>query len=364
MSTRTGIEWTDCTWNPVTGCTRVSDGCNSCYAVGMTHRLEAMGQTARYGGLTVKNPKGDRHFNGQVRTHADALMIPLAWKKPRKVFVNSMSDLFHKDVPFEFIDRVFAVMALTTRHTYQILTKRPERMAEYLNHVSRQPHPHAVDQINNCETATCIDVERDCVEIPGQHPGDHWCQSARMADMPWPLPNVWLGTSVEDQAAADKRIPELLKCPANVRFLSCEPLLGPVNLHEIRLPDKYIKGEVTEPKIDCLRRWCDDNYYQIDRIIDWVIVGGESGPGARPLETAWARSIVEQCRAAGVACFVKQLGSQPYASDWEGCSPPMRLKDKKGGDPAEWPEDLRVREFPSASPRLRGPSSSGTEASR
>jgi protein gp37 len=131
MAATSSIEWTDTTWNPVSGCTRASAGCDNCYAVTMTHRLEAMGQ-AKYSGLTVLNAKGGRHFNGVVRTHDDSLAIPLKWRKPRRVFVNSMSDPFHKDVPFDFIDQVFAVMALTPQHTYQVLTKRPERMAEYL----------------------------------------------------------------------------------------------------------------------------------------------------------------------------------------------------------------------------------------
>jgi protein gp37 len=330
MAATSSIEWTDTTWNPVSGCTRASAGCDNCYAVTMTHRLEAMGQ-AKYSGLTVLNAKGGRHFNGVVRTHDDSLAIPLKWRKPRRVFVNSMSDLFHKDVPFDFIDKVFAVMALTPQHTYQILTKRPERMAEYFTRDDRH---------NQIELAA---------EVVGPRRGDpamggkHWFR-------PLPFHNVWLGTSVENQQAADERIPHLLKCPAAVRFLSMEPLLGATNLI-----GPWQKAQRTS------------DYTTATANIHWVIVGGESGPKARPMNVEWARSIVRQCKAAGVPVFVKQMGARielanDKASEWgrggdvlgweaeiphyQGELEIARLEDSKGGDPAEWPEDMRVREFP------------------
>lgn len=311
------IEWTDATWNPVSGCTRVSAGCDHCYAVLMTHRLEAMGQS-KYAGLTVLNPKGDRHFNGVVRTHHDALAVPTQWRKPRGVFVNSMADLFHDEVPFDFIDQVFAVMAVCPQHTFQILTKRPERMAEYL----ATGEPNRLEEI---------------------YAAWHSVSGSPAEAEDWPLPNVWLGTSVEDQAAADARIPHLLRCPAAVRFLSCEPLLG--QLEDILLP-AAIDHE-------------DD-----DRYIDWVIVGGESGRDARPCDIAWIRSIVAESREAGVPVFVKQLGCEWFQheddfqpDEWPSgdarlwvdeatLSTGLVLRHPKGGDPAEWPEDLRVREFP------------------
>lgn len=330
------IEWTDDTWNPVTGCTRASKGCDNCYAVTMTHRLEAMGQTEKYGGLTVLNPKGDRHFNGVVRCHEDVLDKPLKRRKPTMYFVNSMSDLFHKDVPFEFIDKVFAVMALCPQHVFQILTKRPERMAEYLNEESE-----VFCRVLSVADAVCeLEEEMGVTLRPPQ--ADEMSQ--RGLQWPeWPLPNVWLGTSVEDQQAADERIPHLLKCPAAVRFLSCEPLLGAVDL------DPYLFG---------------DTRHDGDRnSVDWVIVGGESGPKARECRTSWIRGIVDQCKSAGVPVFVKQLGVKPVmtrsewseitiADSWTGFadSPDglgiAKLPTRKGTDPIEWPDDLRVREYP------------------
>ena len=332
MSTNSSIEWTEVTWNPVVGCTPISPGCDLCYAGVMSHRLAAMGQAA-YVGLTVKRKAparaGGREratFNGTVRTLPDRLADPLGWRKPRRVFVNSMSDLFHKDVPFEFIDRVFAVMALAPQHTFQVLTKRPERMAEYLADSIAQRRVARV-----AEAASRIDT------TPYRYQG--------IVEGSWPLPNVWLGTSVENQDAADERIPHLLRCPAAVRFLSCEPLLGPIDLSAyFGGPYVGLPGDKVHP-----------NY---NFGIGWVIVGGESGPGARPCDVAWIRSVVAQCKAAGTACFVKQVGSKPRGfAQWHhpdndghgidiGGETGRKLTDKKGGDPAEWPEDLQVREMP------------------
>lgn len=320
MSTGSKIEWTDETWNPVVGCTRVSPGCDHCYAVRQSYRLGEMaradreagrdpGKKALYEGLTVLNPRGDRHFNGVVRCDGSALGTPLRWRRPRRVFVNSMADLFHEAVPLPFIVRCFAVMALCPQHTFQILTKRPERMIEM-----GEDHIAAA-------------VWAAAEELAYQH------GLPRATEESWPLPNVWLGTSVEDQAAADGRIPHLLRCPAAVRFLSCEPLLGPVNLAP---------------------SWNHGNFDpDFDVCIDWVIVGGESGSGARPCDLAWIRSIVQQCGAAQVACFVKQLGAAPWEDNGWGalCAENMlKLRDHKGGDPDEWPADLRVREWPNNQP--------------
>lgn len=350
------IEWTDMTWNPVSGCTRASAGCDHCYAVGMTHRLASMGQAAKYGGLTVLNGKNERHFNGVVRTHEDALSIPLRRKKPTRWFVNSMSDLFHKEVPFAFIDRVFAVMALCPQHTFQVLTKRPARMAVYLSDERVDRGPHSGQPLTNRERVN--EVANGMSEPP---------DNDYAFGMGWPLPNVWLGTSVEDQAAAYVRIPDLLKCPAAVRFLSCEPLLGELDLTHF-LPSSWCCNR-------CGQHWigdgpscneCGDYGVEVTRGLDWVIVGGESGKGARPCDIAWIRSLVEQGKAAGVPVFVKQLGSHCIHEDddftenvWPD-GPEMtfpadepyfcrvRLDDRKGGDPDGWPADLRVREFPLA----------------
>jgi len=267
MAATTGIEWTDATWNPVTGCTKISPGCKNCYAERMTLRLKAMGQP--------------RYANGfQVTTHADALTIPLHWRKPRRIFVNSMSDLFHQDVPDEFIDRVFAVMALCRQHTFQVLTKRAERMTEYLT----------------SQTATGYGRH---LPILGYHD--------RLASVRFPLSNVLLGVSVEDQQRADERIPKLLECPAALHFLSAEPLLGELDVSPW-LPVDTIGGVEMEP------------------LIRWVIVGAESGPRRRPTETAWIRSLRDQCEAAGTPFLLKQM-------DVGGKIVKMPLLDGK-----QWPE--------------------------
>ena len=364
-----GIEWTDETWNPVVGCTRASRGCDNCYAVTMTHRLEAMGQE-RYAGLTVLNGRGHRHFNGVVRTVPEALDKPLKWRKPRRVFVNSMADLFHPEVPFEFIDRVFAVMALCPQHVFQVLTKRPERMAEYLR--------YAVEMDN---------LEHEIDALTSKVEGEPFGLVSPSEGQGWPLPNVWLGTSVEDQAAADERVPHLLRCPAAVRFLSCEPLLGPVDLRSIDTgrtwPGKsetsnidalmgFSASQRDEPNPVSMTRAGEFIEHERSRFIDydypaidWIIVGGESGAKARPCDVAWLRGIVQQGQRAGVPVFVKQLGSKPWYVDhdarrcggavvidvnalvegWKHDGPRL-CKDPKGGDPNEWPEDLRVRQWP------------------
>lgn len=351
MSQGTGIQWTDATWISVTGCTHVSSGCDRCYSVKMTHRLESMGQS-KYTGLTVMNPRGDRHFNGVVKCHDDALEIPLRWRKPRMIFVNSMSDLFHKDVPFEFIDKVFAVMALCPQHTFQVLTKRPERMAEYLCDY-RSPMGFKSDE----------NVASEMIQAVGNaHPVELWkrFRYQMLSDVGWPLPNVWLGTSVENQATADERIPHLLRCPARVRFLSVEPILEAVNLRPQIGPHCHC-NPVSEPTP------CDE-YHETGQCshtpsrISWVIVGGESGPGARPYALEWASDIIGPCRSAGVPVFHKQCGSFPVTTNYNlhdfpdgtkhvawgdyAAGARLKFKDSKGGDMSEWPEDLRVREFP------------------
>ena len=465
----TNIQWTDETWNPIRAqhretqamgwhCERISKGCENCYA-------ETLNQRQRFGigtGLPYTQPSRDKV---DIVLDAGVLEKPLRWRKPRQVFVCSMTDLFGEWVPDVMLHRVFSVMALTPHITYQVLTKRPERMRDYLS-------------------------------------------SGVGAIADWPLPNVWLGVSVEDQRAANKRIPILLDTPAAVRFLSCEPLLGPVDIrqylgytpvnenayqsgrtglpsgagggasdrsrrqrlevgsppmesvdgdhpvHSVRAPQgreendarlfagagdagwdqgerlgpsvgisalqrpdtgwdahqppKWDEGgqPAGEPRIgdslgeqdSChegteegpshaggdgqrhgkadagegggdpasthgggateghrggLRDQRPDGFKDRPRAslgdlapsISWVIVGGESGPGARPCNIEWVRSMVDQCQAAGVPVFVKQLGARPIA--WErGSYVPMKLRHSHGGDPAEWPEDLRVREFP------------------
>ncbi len=289
----TKIEWTNETWNPTTGCDRVSPGCDNCYALTMAKRLKGMG-SAKY------QTDGDPRTSGPgfgIAMHPDTLTVPFTWRTPRKVFVNSMSDLFHAGVASEFIARVFAVMAATPQHTYQVLTKRPARMRSLLNSEPFQSF-----------TAVHLMLGSD---IPLKE----------RPELTWPLPNVWLGTSVEDQKRADLRIPALLDTPAAKRFLSCEPLLGPVNLANGK---GYCRNHSTvvweaQPDVyvdcpDCYRSWSSLG-------IDWVIAGGESGPGARPMHPDWARSLRDQCEAAGVPFHFKQRGAWTW--------------DQKGGDHTE-----------------------------
>ena len=407
------IEWTDTTWNPVIGCTPVSPGCLNCYAATMARRLEAMGKPdyaprdevtperqtmpdafgvrtipATTKTVRIAEVRGGRAvFTGDVRCLPDRLADPLGWKKPRMVFVNSMSDLFHGGIygqdhddyrwvegrfsqaGFEFLCEVVSVIRLTPRHTYQILTKRPRIMA------------------------------------------DMWPRVLRKLNISEPIPNVWLGCSVEDQKTADERIPHLLKCPAAVRFVSYEPALGPVDFRF----DREVLTDImdTESRSDRHRGTYPfknappEARTRRKHNLHWVIVGGESGHDARPFNVECGRSVVRQCADAGVLCFMKQLGARPYdgrapiceftsfaqwvnkARSWLGgvsesgrrhagrfaglcvdqrdrvCdigkdfmrarddgSFPVRayewmpLRSRKGSDPSEWPSDLRVRQVP------------------
>ncbi len=284
MSGGSSIEWTDVTWNCITGCTRVSDGCARCYAEQLS--ATRLAESPKY--LGVAEMRGtEARWTGLVRCHPEVLEAPLRWRKPRMIFVNSMSDTFHPDVKIAFIKKLWRTMALSPRHTFQVLTKRPMRMA------------HVLEVIGSDWMALTYDGGAEFPE--------------------WPLPNVWLGTSVEDQQRADERIPQLLRCPAAVRFLSCEPLLSGMDV------DSGKTGG-----------------------IDWVIVGGESGRDHRPMRLEWAEGIVRQCRDAGVPCFVKQLGSS-WFQDLQHPGHSIRVhpsKSAKGGDMSEWPAVLRVREWP------------------
>lgn len=244
MGDKSKIEWTDATWNPVLGCSKVSPGCDNCYAISMSARIEAMGNES-YEGLTAE---GD--WTGKIRLLPERLDQPLRWTRPRRVFVNSMSDLFHPDVPNGFIVDVWTVMAMAVRHQFQILTKRPQRMATLLN------DPHFGNQLFHALQ------DRD---------------SLRAYDEDYPFGNVWLGTSIETDRYTF-RANHLRETPAAIRFLSLEPLLGP-------LPSLDLTG------------------------IDWVIVGGESGPGARPMHPDWVRDLRDRSEEAGVAFFFKQWGN-------------------------------------------------------
>lgn len=279
MGASSAIAWTDASWNVVVGCSRVSAGCDGCYAA-----RDAAGRLRShpvYAGLSVRPADGGlARFTGEVRFIEDRLGVPLRWRRSRMVFVNSMSDLFHPGVSDGQIARVFAVMAVAGWHTYQVLTKRPARARALLD------SPVFLDQVQ----ATVGELGGDALSVAER----------------WPLPHVWLGTSIE----ADRfvfRARDLRETSAAVRFLSLEPLIGAV-------PSLDLEG------------------------IDWVIAGGESGPRARAMDPGWVRDIRDRCAETGVALFVKQAGVV-LAGQW-GC------KRRAGGEPAEWPEEFRVRQFP------------------
>jgi protein gp37 len=283
MGDKTTIEWTDATWNPVRGCSIVSKGCTNCYAMKQAHRSSGAG--GAYEGLT-KLTKGGPVWTGAIRELPELLDQPLRWQRPRRIFVNSMSDLFHEDVHGDFIDEVLDVIRRCNYggvgHTFQILTKRAARMHDFMKYYQ-------------------------------------------------PLPNLWLGVSVEDQAAAEERIPLLLQTPAAVRWISAEPLLGPIDLLQITHHFTALSHEV----FNSLYKKEPLNRGQPRPRLDWVVAGGESGPGARPMHPDWARSLRDQCAAAGVAFFFKQWGSwTPYCApleaeqvQLEGCN--MRRVAKK-----------------------------------
>ena len=292
MAENTKIEWTDATWNPITGCTLVSEGCRHCYAA----RLAAtcMKHHPSRKGLARINAAGEAKFTGEVRLNDQWLDQPLRWRRPRMIFVCAHGDLFHEAVPDEWVDRVFAVMALASQHRFQVLTKRPERARAYLQ-----------SRTDDCWPIT---DSADALTAPRQ-----------VAEFTMPLPNVWLGTSVEDQATADTRIPHLLATPAAVRFVSAEPLLGPVDMTEIAWHRPDLRASVILDPLNGI-----GGFSGPCPRLDWVIVGGESGPGARPMHPNWARSLRDQCQAAGVPFFFKQWGEwAPWDDDnWslpDGC---------------------------------------------
>ena len=417
------IEWTDASWNPVTGCTKVSAGCKNCYAEGIAKRF----WPAQYPPVRVVPVPGDgdpydrpRRFT-DVRCHDDRLDQPLRWRKPRRVFVNSMSDLFHEDIPDEFIAAVFIVMKASPLHSFQILTKRPQRMLGWIETVGQhggigrwlrdEPHRFRSQFDAIAETEIINGEVRRSMRDP-------FCQAlnaAAISPSEWPLRNVHLGTSCENQPTADERIPLLLQTPAAVRFVSLEPLLEAVDIEPFvrRLTNRHvrldIRGALRNRAFDGLtsdageplsrseaERGLRSHLERGDRFLpvgdcpefdtqtgcpghplprlDQVIVGGESGPKARPCDVQWIRSIVRQCQGADVPVFVKQLGGNirerndagffgdceldawcldddqvidnpnGFREHYQGAPVRIKLRDRKGGDPSEWPEDLRVRQ--------------------
>jgi protein gp37 len=347
------IEWTEETWNPIVGCSLVSPGCTNCYAMQQAARIERMNPGLEHYQSLTKPSKAGPVWTGKIGTAPDEVLTkPLRRKRPRMIFVNSMSDLFHESVPDEVIDRVFAVMALCPQHTFQVLTKRSARMREYMALRSLPDEKgNAADDIrvNITAWAATPSWREKHPTVAAMVPMGKFC-----AKIAWPLPNVWLGVSVEDQTRADERIPHLLATPAAVRWISAEPLLKHVELRW--LPHR--EGDPAEDDlggvIDALNGqvWIDSGvkYFPpvtmnrngpyvvgLNKIadwpkIDWVIAGGESGKGAR----VWlgfddaARSLREQCKSAGVPFFMKQMQGVRKSE-----MPPI-------------PDDLMIREYPYA----------------
>ena len=302
----------------------------------------------------------ESRWTGEVRFIEERLEDPIRWKRPRMIFVNSMSDLFHEKVDDNWIDAIFAVMSLAPRHTFQCLTKRPQRMMSYLNGI-----------------ATKANIEKSAGELSYDVGG------MRVPINQWPLPNVWIGVSVEDQKTADERIPLLLETPAAVRWVSYEPALAPVDFtrldyrdrlraalegsmkfsgcSEVEAKQKALEevparelGEQT-PALNVLTGEFFDGWDSGNgqKKLDWIVVGGESGPEARPFDLKWARDTIQQCKTAGVACFVKQLGSDPFDSSQPG-RPHLKFTHGHAGDMSEWPEDLRLQEFPNGTKAEEG----------
>ena len=302
MADKTHIEWTDATWNPITGCSVVSPGCTNCYAMKLAGtRLQHHPSRA---GPTVASKAGPV-WTGEVRFNEQWLDQPLRWKKPRMIFVCAHGDLFHENVPDEWIDRVFAVMATAPHHTFQVLTKRPERMRDYM----------ADAEVRIQGRLRCVDR---FIATGGEH--------GRGLDA-WPLHNVWLGVSAEDQTRADERIPLLLATPAAVRSVSAEPLLGPVDLTRLEWGADVIHGATDALSgVDTCLEFPGEPRPARGKI-DWVICGGESGPGARPMHPDWARSLRDQCAAAGVAFHFKQWGEWVSVSEVEGDGPHHKFPD-------------------------------------
>ncbi|WP_421925526.1 phage Gp37/Gp68 family protein [Neoaquamicrobium sediminum] len=309
MAEHSTIEWTDATWNPVTGCSIVSPGCANCYAMKLAGtRLKHHPSRA---GLTVDSKNGPV-WNGKVRFNEQWLDQPLRWRRPRMIFVCAHGDLFHEDVPDEWIDRVYAGMAETWWHTYQVLTKRSARMRAYF---------------------AAEDLRDRIGEIQRKALGDNCAYTNVGLDAPWPLPHVWLGVSAERQKEADERIPDLLATSAAIRFLSAEPLLGPIDLSAIRWQDEdaeirynALTAEAWVENSDSASAYtdeCDGNTR-----LDWVIAGGESGDRANPMHPGWARALRDQCVAADVPFFFKQWGnwsavSQMSEEQIDACYPPL-----------------------------------------
>lgn len=351
MSGQTHIAWADATWNPLAGCRKRSPGCDHCYAIREVHRLAGNPHPSigpRFQGLTRKI-NGRLNWTGQVHLFPDRLTKPLLWGKPRRIFLDAMADLFGEGVTEEFILACFGIMLLADWHVYIVLTKEPKQMCQVIN---------AMDPL------ACVQAAYRLAPEMAWRSHD----LAQAADLPWPAPHIILGISAEDQPRLDARLGWLLQTHAALRAISAEPLLQELDL-------THVWCEIDQCWLDALRgEWYDAaGLVGADLpAVDLVIFGGESGPGARPGHLDHIRSGVRQCQAAGVAPFVKQWGSVPVMDEgeWRALRRPLMLNarhntrapagtvpilldDRKGADPAEWPEELRVREFPAIARGMR-----------
>ena len=338
----TDIEWTDRAWPVVNGCRHVSPGCSNCWAERLT--ATRLRHHPRYKGLAVYGAGGPR-WTGERRLAVDLLDEPLRVREPQKWFVANKGDLFGEGVENDQIAAVYGIMALAPQHTFQVLTKRAERARDWYQWIANDG---SVSDFAEGGAATALWTLVDYVDRPGHIITRATEKARKRGRLQWPPPNVWVGMSVEDQPRAEERIDLLAQVPAAVRYLSIEPLLGPVRLRRwlVQTACDNCSLGVMDADNAHLRGACTCSCHPRPPF-DWVIIGGESGPGARPCDLAWIRSIVVECKAAGVPVFVKQLGARPvatYGEDWGGMK--TLPKDRKGGDPEEWPEGLRIREWP------------------
>lgn len=324
MGQESGIQWTNHTWPIVQGCDYESPGCTNCYVVPLLWRLSHNPNakvSAPLQGLVTKNATGALHFTGKVGLRHDRLADPLGWA-PGMIFVPSHGDIFHEAVPDDFLDEIFATAAMTPQHIYQVLTKRGPRMQKYM------ADPATPRRING------VMMGRDATPI---------------AASLWPLPNVWMGVSTEDQKRFNERWPYLRDTPAAVRFISYEPALGPLSLTDV-CDGAYFEDVLAGIRYHDAPAGVRSATMQIPHL-DWGIGGLESGGKARQGDVQWLHSFVREFERAGRACFIKQLGRKPVDSKHPSAAAAggpvrIRLADLKGGDMDEWPEGLRVRQFP------------------
>lgn len=321
MGSKSKIEWTHATWEPVTGCTIASEGCRNCYAAALA--AGRMQHHPSMAGLAKRNAAGVAQFTGEVRFNEAWLLEPLRWTKPMVIFAVSRGDMFHPSVPVDWVDRVFAVMALSGHHFFRLLTKRGDRMRQYLNDPGT---PRRVYDLV-CDMTLALDLKVILLADPSHEARAPKGRKVHLGR--WPLPNVGIGGSFHDQASADEIVPEVLGAQAAMRFVSGEPLLGPVEL--TRLDPKIFAA--TGNALSGKWSWDGGPNRPEWPPLDEVIAGGESGKGARPMHPDWVRSLRDQCAEAGVPFFFKQWGewlpgqNDPYPPDGGRLAPVAHWQD-------------------------------------